>query len=105
MEWLTLVAVLVLALLAMRIVGAVYSLLSTLVLGMVVGLLTRSTLPAARKPGLLATAQAGAAGGFIGQLLAWTVWRQHGLFGPLLLEIVGASVAVALLGVSRLLRR
>ena len=98
MEWLTLVVVLVLAIVAMRIIGFVFSLLWTLVLGTVVGLIARGMMSEERKPRLWTTAQAGAAGGLIGQLLAWTVWRHHGILGSLLFEIAGAAGAVALLG-------
>lgn len=97
MEWLTLVVVFVLALVALKVIGFVLGVLWTLVIGMVVGLVARGMLSADRKPAVLSAVQAGAAGSFVAELLAWTVWRGHGLLGTLLLQIVGAAGAVALL--------
>ena len=97
MEWLTLVVVLVLALVALKVVGFLLGVLWTLVIGMVVGLVARGMLSAERKPTAMSAAQAGAAGSFVAELLAWTVWHGHGFLGVLLLQIVGAAGAVALL--------
>jgi len=97
MEWLSLIVVLVLALVALRVVGFLLGVLWTLVIGMVVGLVARGMLSDERKPGVLSAAQAGALGSFVAELLAWTVWRGHGFLGVMVLQIVAAAGAVALL--------
>ena len=89
-------AVLVILFVVLPIIGmALWALISTIVVGLVFGLLGRLVVPGAQRIGFLATVGAGLCGsivgGFVGQHVLHVPW-----FGTLLLEIAISAAAVAL---------
>ena len=89
-------AVLVILFVVLPIIGmALWALISTVVVGLVFGLLGRLVVPGTQRIGFLATVGAGLCGSIVGGFLGQHVLHVH-WFGTLLLEIAIAAAAVSL---------
>ena len=99
---LALFAILVILFVVLPLFGmALWALLSTIVVGLVLGALGRLVVPGSHPIGFLRTVGAGLAGSIVGGFLGQHLLNLH-WFGTLLLEIAIAAVAVvALAGSSR----
>lgn len=92
--FLVLIVILVLLFIVLPLIGlALWALVSTIVVGLIIGALARLVIPGAQPIGLVATAVCGLSGSIIGGFLGQHVLRVGG-FGTILLEIVVAAVAV-----------
>lgn len=98
-------AVLVILFVVLPLVGmALWAILSTVIVGLVLGALGRLVVPGIQPIGFLATVGAGLCGSIVGGFVGQHVLHVH-WFGTLLLEIAIAAVLVALMaGNSRRLR-
>jgi uncharacterized membrane protein YeaQ/YmgE (transglycosylase-associated protein family) len=81
---------------------ALWAVVSTVIVGLVIGALARLVIPGAQPIGVLATVLAGLSGSIIGGFLGQHVWG-IGHLGTILIEIVIAAVVV--LGLSTAQRR
>lgn len=98
-------AVLVILFIVLPLIGmALWALLSTVIVGLVLGALGRLVVPGIQPIGFLATVGAGLCGSIVGGFVGQHVLHVH-WFGTLLLEIAIAALLVALMaGNSRRLR-
>ena len=98
-------AVLVILFVVLPLVGmALWAIISTVIVGLVLGALGRIVVPGIQPSGFLATDGAGLCGSIVGGFVGQHVLHVH-WFGTLLLEIAIAAVLVALMaGNSRRLR-
>ncbi|MGH9115014.1 MAG: GlsB/YeaQ/YmgE family stress response membrane protein, partial [Acidimicrobiales bacterium] len=104
---LALIVLLVILFVVFPLVGmAAWAIISTLIVGLIIGALGRLAVPGRQPIGLLATAVCGLCGSIVGGFLGDRVFYVGGL-GTTLLEIAVAAIAVALfagLGRRRLAR-
>lgn len=90
-------AVLVILFVVLPIIGmALWAIISTVIVGLVLGALGRLVVPGTQPIGFLATVGAGLCGSIVGGFVGQHVLDVH-WFGTLLLEIAIAAVLVALL--------
>lgn len=90
-------AVLVILFVVLPIIGmALWAIISTVIVGLVLGALGRLVVPGTQPIGFLATVGTGLCGSIVGGFLGQHVLHVH-WFGTLLLEIAIAAVLVALL--------
>jgi uncharacterized membrane protein YeaQ/YmgE (transglycosylase-associated protein family) len=88
-------AILVILFVVLPIIGlALWAFVSTVVVGLVFGVLGRLVVPGAHRIGFLATVGAGLCGSILGGFLGQHVFHVHWL-GTILLEIAIAAAAVA----------
>jgi uncharacterized membrane protein YeaQ/YmgE (transglycosylase-associated protein family) len=75
---------------------ALWALITTIIVGLVIGGLARLILPGSHPIGFLATVGAGLCGSIVGGFLGQHILRVH-WFGTILLEVAIAAVLVALI--------
>jgi uncharacterized membrane protein YeaQ/YmgE (transglycosylase-associated protein family) len=100
---LVLLVVLVALFVVLPLIGlALWAVVSTVIVGLVIGALARLVIPGTQPIGVLATVLAGLSGSIIGGFLGQHVWG-IGHLGTILIEI--AIAAVVVLGLSTAQRR
>lgn len=99
--FLALFVILVLLFVVLPLIGmSAWGLISTIVVGLIIGLLGRLVVPGSQRVGFLYTVMAGLIGSIVGGFLGDHVFGL-GWFATVLIEIGVAAAAVALLGAAR----
>ncbi|MDQ6838583.1 MAG: GlsB/YeaQ/YmgE family stress response membrane protein [Actinomycetota bacterium] len=95
---LALLVILVLLFVVLPLIGlALWTLITTVVVGLIIGAVARLVIPGQQPIGLLATVVCGLSGSIIGGFLGQHVLKMSGL-PTVLLEIVVAALAVVVVG-------
>jgi uncharacterized membrane protein YeaQ/YmgE (transglycosylase-associated protein family) len=99
--FLALFVILVVLFIVLPVIGmSLWGLISTIIVGLIIGLLGRLVVPGSQRLGFLYTLMAGLIGSIVGGFLGDHVFGL-GWFPTVLIEVGVAAVAVALLGAQR----
>ena len=94
---LALFVVLIVLFIVLPLIGmALWALVSTVIVGLIIGALGRLVVPGSQPIGFLATVAAGLCGSIIGGFLGQRVWRV-GHFATILVEVAISAIVVAAL--------